>query len=72
MEALFSWSFTGDLLQRFPGHMAIVDDVDIDPSGKLIASVSRDFTMKVYDLTDGKLLHSISLGAPIAKSRLFP
>ncbi len=42
--------------------MAIVDDVDIDPGGNLITSVSRDFTMKVYRIDDGKLLHSFSLG----------
>lgn len=69
--ALLSWSFSGDLLQRFPGHMAIVDDVDIDPSGKLITSVSRDFTMKVYDLTDGKLLSSHSLGHRSPKAVCF-
>ena len=60
--ALLSWDFDGNLRQRFPGHMAIVDDVDIDPTGELITSVSRDFTMKVYRLDDGKLLHSFSLG----------
>jgi WD40 repeat protein len=60
--ALLAWDFEGKLLQRFPGHMAIVDDVDIDPEGNLITSVSRDFTMKVYRIDDGKLLHSFSLG----------
>jgi WD40 repeat protein len=50
------------LLERFAGHMAIVDDVDIDPSGQMIVSVSRDFTAKVYRLDDGKLLHSFCLG----------
>ena len=60
--ALLAWDFEGNLLQRFPGHMAIVDDVDIDPGGDFITSVSRDFTMKVYRIDDGKLLHSFSLG----------
>jgi WD40 repeat protein len=60
--ALLSWSFDGELLRRFPGHMAIVDDVDIEPTGQMIVSVSRDFTAKVYRLADGQLLHSISLG----------
>jgi hypothetical protein len=36
--------------------------VDIDPTGELIVSVSRDFTAKVYRLADGLMLHSISLG----------
>ncbi len=69
--ALLAWDFEGNLLQRFPGHMAIVDDVDIDPGGDLITSVSRDFTMKVYRIDDGKLLHSFSSGTPFAQGRLF-
>jgi WD40 repeat protein len=60
--ALMAWDFEGNLLRRFPGHMAIVDDVDIDPGGDFISSVSRDFTMKVYRIDDGKLLHSFCLG----------
>jgi hypothetical protein len=51
--------------------MAIVDDVDIDPSGRFIASVGRDFTLKVYDLADGRLLHSVSLGRRSPKAVLF-
>lgn len=69
--ALLAWDFDGNLLQRFPGHMAIVDDVDIDPSGKRITSVSRDFTMKVYSIDDGKLLHSFSLGRRSPKGVCF-
>ena len=59
---LLSWRLDGGLLERFPGHTAIVDDVDIDPTGEQIASVSRDFTVKVYQLSSGKLRHSIALG----------
>lgn len=69
--ALVSWSFSGDLLREFPGHMAIVDDVDISPSGELITSVSRDFTAKVYDLNDGRLLHSFCLGRRSPKAVCF-
>ena len=69
--ALLSWDFEGQLLERFPGHMAIVDDVDIDPSGNLIVSVSRDFTAKVYRLDDGKLLHSFALGRRSPKGVCF-
>jgi WD40 repeat protein len=69
--SLFSWDFDGQVLQRFPGHMAIVDDVDIDPEGKQIVSVSRDFTAKVYSLDDGKLLHSFPLGRRSPKGVCF-
>jgi len=69
--ALLSWDYEGHLRHRFPGHMAIVDDVDIDPTGRLIASVSRDFTMKVYCLKDGCLADSFSLGHRSPKAVCF-
>jgi WD40 repeat protein len=69
--ALLAWDFEGQLIREYPGHMAIVDDVDIDPEGNLITSVSRDFTMKVYGLEDGKLLHSVSLGRRSPKGVCF-
>jgi WD40 repeat protein len=68
---LASWDLEGNVLERFLGHMAIVDDVDIDPSGHLLASVSRDFTLKVYHLSDGKMCHSVSLGKRSPKSMCF-
>jgi WD40 repeat protein len=69
--ALLAWDYAGKLVQRFPGHMAIVDDVDISPSGSLITSVSRDFTAKVYLLDDGRLLHSFPLGRRSPKGVCF-
>ena len=69
--ALLSWNLDGKLIERFPGHMAIVDDVDIEPNGKRIASVSRDFTLKLYALDGGKLLDSLSLGRRSPKSVCF-
>jgi WD40 repeat protein len=65
---LLCWNLNGTLVERFTGHTAIVDDVDIDPTGEFIASVSRDFTLKVYHLASGKLLHSIALGHKSPKS----
>lgn len=68
---LLSWDFDGHLRERFHGHTAIVDDVDLDPSGELIASVSRDFTLKVYEQESGRMRHSIALGHQSPKSVLF-
>ena len=68
---LLSWDFDGRLLERFHGHTAIVDDVDLDPTGTCIASVSRDFTLKVYDLESGRMRHSIGLGHHSPKSVIF-
>ena len=68
---LLSWNLGGGLRKRYQGHMAIVDDVDIDPSGTKIASVSRDFTVKVYDLESAEMLHSIAIGHRSPKSTCF-
>jgi WD40 repeat protein len=68
---LATWSFEGERLCEFPGHMAIVDDVDFDPTGKRIASVSRDFTVKIYETSSGLLVGSYSLGKKSPKGVLF-
>lgn len=68
---IFSWSFDGEIGRRFAGHTAIVDDVDFDPAGDLLASVSRDFTVNVYDCDSGLLRHSILLGRQSPKCVLF-
>ncbi|MCA9265020.1 MAG: WD40 repeat domain-containing protein [Planctomycetales bacterium] len=69
--SLLSWDFQGNQLTKYPGHMAIVDDLDIDPTGSKVVSVSRDFTAKVYDLESGKLLQSFSLGRRSPKAVCF-
>jgi WD40 repeat protein len=68
---LLAWTFDGQLLQRFLGHTAIINDVDLAPSGERLASVSRDFSLKVYDLAAGTLLHSVALGRRSLKSVCF-
>ena len=68
---LVSWDLEGRLLRRFLGHMAIIDDVDIDPTGRFIASTGRDFSLKVYSLDDGQLLHTVSLGRRSPKALCF-
>lgn len=69
--SLVSWRFDGTPLQRFPGHMSIVDDVDIDPAGRSVASVGRDFSLKLHDLESGRLLESFSLGRKSPKGVCF-
>lgn len=68
---LASWTFDGELLRRYPGHTAIIDDVDLDPTGTLLASTGRDFHLKVYRLDDGVLLHSVELGRRSPKALCF-
>lgn len=68
---LVSWDFDGNVLHNYLGHMAIIDDVDIDPTGRMITSTGRDFTVKVYELDTGRMLHSISIGKRSSKGILF-
>ncbi len=66
-----SWSFDGQVIAQYLGHTAIINDVAFSHSGKRIASVSRDFTLKVYDFSEGTLIDSISLGRRSLKSVCF-
>ncbi len=68
---LVSWNYDGEVLRKYHGHMAIIDDLDIDPSGQFIASAGRDFTLKIHGLDDGVLYHSIHLGKRSPKSLCF-
>lgn len=68
---LRSWTFEGERLNNYLGHTAIINDVDLDPSGTLLASVSRDFTLKVYEFHSAKLLYSFNLGRRSLKSVCF-
>jgi WD40 repeat protein len=68
---LLSWNFEGQLLHRYLGHTAIINDVDLDPTGRRLASVSRDFTLKVFEVATGRLQHSIPIGRKSLKSVCF-
>jgi len=68
---LVSWDLDGELLESFLGHVAIIDDVDIDPSGTRIASVGRDFVLKIHELESGRILHTVSLGRRSPKAVCF-
>jgi len=60
--ALTSWNYNAKVLKEYVGHSAIIDAVDIDPSGRFIASAGRDFTLKIHGIDDGTLYHNIPLG----------
>ena len=68
---LVSWDLDGSVREEYLGHMAIVDDVDIDPGGWLIASVGRDFVLKVHELDGARLRHTVPLGRRSPKGVCF-
>ncbi len=69
--SIASWDYDGRLRCEYAGHTAIVDDVDIDPSGQYVASTGRDFTLKIHGLDDAVLYHSIHLGRRSPKALCF-
>ncbi|MBX3713619.1 MAG: WD40 repeat domain-containing protein [Lysobacter sp.] len=68
---LTSWDFDGHLLHRFAGHTAIIDDLDLDPSGDFLATTGRDFHLLFYRLDDGVLLDAFDLGRRSPKGLCF-
>ncbi|HET9627211.1 MAG TPA: WD40 repeat domain-containing protein [Kofleriaceae bacterium] len=68
---LLTWKLSGERVHQLTGHTAIVNDVDLAPSGRRLASVSRDFTLKIYDVATGALAHSVALGQRSLKSVCF-
>lgn len=68
---LLTWTLSGEVIHRLSGHTAIVNDVDLDPAGTRLASVSRDFTLKIYDVASGRLEQSFALGQRSLKSVCF-
>jgi WD40 repeat protein len=68
---LLTWKLSGEIVHRLSGHTAIVNDVDLDPTRAHLASVSRDFTLKIYDVATGALEHSFPLGRRSLKSVCF-
>jgi len=68
---LTSWRFSGERLHRFAGHTAIIDDIDLDPSGEFLASTGRDFHLLIYRLDDGALLQAFDLGRRSPKAVCF-
>ncbi|VAW59792.1 High-affnity carbon uptake protein Hat/HatR [hydrothermal vent metagenome] len=59
---LASWHYSGKLVKEYTGHNATINDVDIDPSGRFIASAGCDASLKIHGLEDAVLYHNIPLG----------
>jgi WD40 repeat protein len=44
-------SHTGELVLSFRGHKGLVSSLAFSPDGRLLVSGSRDFTVKVWDVS---------------------
>lgn len=54
-----------DVICTLAGHTAPVDALAFSPDGKLLASGSRDKTVKLWDVTTGKLKYSKKCGSAV-------
>jgi WD40 repeat protein len=68
---LRSWTLDGKIQRNFVERSAIINDIDIDPTGTRIASVGREFSLNVYELESGRLLTTWRLGSRSLKSVAF-
>jgi WD40 repeat protein len=53
------WNHQGECLKTLRGHEAWVYSVAFSPQGKILASGSRDNTVKLWDWRTGECLHTL-------------
>src|SRR5438309_1229698 len=57
----------GEVFHVHGGHVAAVSSIALSASGEVLASGSRDGTVRIWDLHTGRLLHSL-VGHTVALS----
>lgn len=63
---------TGEALGTLDGHTGIVWDVAFSPDGKMLASVSNDQTLKIWDWRNKTLLTSLDFPGAVCSVRFSP
>jgi WD40 repeat protein len=72
-HALISWDLTrGQPLYRLEGHGDVIDEVDLDRSGRFAISVSRDATVRLWNVPQQKQLAVFYADHPIRSLALSP
>ena len=41
-----------DFVKHYRAHMAVINGINISPDGELLATISDDMSMKVFDITN--------------------
>lgn len=67
-RVMLVWDLDGHVKHELIGHTALINDADLDPTGAFVASVARDFTLKLWALDTGRLLRSVPIGKRSLKS----
>jgi len=56
----------GTVQRTLEGHAANVTDLAVAPNNQRLASIARDATLRLWNLTDGASLHEVKHPAPIS------
>lgn len=67
-RGMLAWTLEGEVLVRFIGHTALINDADLSPDGARLVSVGRDFSVKSWSVETGHLLACVPLGKRSLKS----
>ena len=71
--AIHLWDvMSGEAIGTLSGHTGIVWDIAFSPDGQLLASVSSDQTVKIWDWDNGELLKSLELPGEVIRLSFSP
>ncbi|GIL91853.1 hypothetical protein Vretifemale_19443 [Volvox reticuliferus] len=65
--ALFKLDETGEVIMRFVGHEDSVTFAALSPNEAILATASRDQTVRIWDVDTGGQLHAIRYGKQISR-----
>jgi WD40 repeat protein len=63
---------TGEYIRSLSGHSLVVNSVAISPDGKLLATGSRDLTVKIWDILSGKVLFTFTHDQGVCRAEFSP
>ena len=46
--------------KQFKDHQKVINSLDIDDTGKYLLTSGQDECIKIYDISSGKLLHTVN------------
>ncbi|KAI8148410.1 peptidyl-prolyl cis-trans isomerase cyp15 [Fennellomyces sp. T-0311] len=51
-----------EFVKHYRAHMAVINGINISPDGELLATISDDMSLKVFDITNFDMINMIKLG----------
>ncbi len=70
---IYLWDVaSGKIMQQLQGHTGNVEQANFSPNGQWLVSASRDRTVRIWEVTSGKLIHTLSHREPVSSARFSP